>query len=250
MRNYYAEDVSAHIEHYGVVGMRWGTRRANRQAMRSTIKTAKQKNKDAIAKNFDTMLSEAGKAGDKLRSTKKAAVAQRKAGNKGQVKKYVKSAVQFKFKDMSDAANTLKTNNRKAKAAKLKAKETYEKDFENVIKKSDQRTSNTQAKLKNDISSAKTKFKKNKNVMTDAQAKAYGVDPKLAKQIGKKGTIQTARDVISKGSYGSLVYQKDKARGKSDFEATANARAAQSNNVMTLGLASKRAQKKARKKTK
>lgn len=28
MRNYYAEDVSAHIEHYGVLGMRWGTRKA------------------------------------------------------------------------------------------------------------------------------------------------------------------------------------------------------------------------------
>lgn len=250
MRNYYAEDVSAHIEHYGVVGMRWGTRRANRAVMRSTISGAKKAKRAADSKNLDRLIDESSAAGDRYRASKKAAVAQRKAGNKGQVKNYVKSALTLNYKGMSNAANTIKTNNRAAKDAKKNASAKFDKEFDASTKRYEKRTADANKQAKSTISNAKNKYKKNKNKMSDAQAKAYGVDSKTAKIVGSKGTIRTAADVLTKGSYGSLVSARSTAKGKSKADAKLDGKAADGMNFLTLGGKSRKDQKQQRKRLK
>lgn len=244
MRNYYAEDVSAHIEHYGVVGMRWGTRRANRQAMKSSIKSARQKHKSETASNFDKLMSESGKAGDAYRASKKAAVAQRKAGNKGQVKKYVKSALTLKYKDMSDAANTIKTNNRKAKAAKQKASEKFDRDFDAVQKRSEKRTSATNAKADNAISKAKSNYKSNKGKISATDAAARGVDKKTADRINSNGHIKTAVQARAFGSYGALKYNESRANGSGRVKAATKGIVESALNGATLGGRANQQEKK------
>lgn len=249
MRNYYAEDVSAHIEHYGVIGMRWGTRRANRKVMKSTIKSAKQKRKAETESNFDKLMSESGKAGDAYRASRKAAVAQRKAGNKGQVKKYIKSAVQFKYKDMSDAANTLKTNNRKAKAAKQKASEKFDRDFDAVQKRSEKRTETTAKRADSAVSNAKAKYKANKGKISKIDAEAMGVDKKTADRINKNSHAKTASQIYMLGSYGALKYNEARAKGDGRVKAAVKGTGEMALNTATLGGRSVQQQMKSMKKT-